>query len=110
MVSPAWGSDNWTYIFIGTRLASHGYVVAVLKHWADGEWQWSQSDDLLTVMVHRPRDVCFAVTQLLAKSRTPGELLFRAIEPERIAASGHSIGGYTTETLAGGDDLVYDAL
>ena len=110
MVSPGWGCDNWCYIFIGTRLASHGYVVAVIDHWADGQWSWSLIDDLLTVMVHRPRDVSFAITQLLAKSATRGELLFRAIDPERIAASGHSIGGYATYTLAGGDDSVCDAL
>jgi predicted dienelactone hydrolase len=109
-VSHAWGCDYWFHIFIGTRLASHGYVVAAIEHWADGQWPWSLSDDLLTVMFNRPRDVSFAITQLLAKNRTPGELLFRAIDPERIAASGHSIGGYATYTLAGGDDLVCDAL
>ncbi len=110
MVSPGWGCDYWCYIFIGTRLASHGYVVASLEHWADCEWSWGLCDDLLTAMVNRPRDVSFAITQLLAKSRTRGELLFRAIDPRRIAASGHSIGGYATYTLAAGDDLVCDAL
>lgn len=110
MVSPGWGADHWYYIFIATRLASHGYVVAVLEHWADGQWPWNPFDDFLTAMVNRPRDVSFAITQLLVKSRMPGELLFRAIDPERIAASGHSIGGYATYTLAGGDDLVCDTL
>ena len=110
MVSPGFGADAFMYIFIGTRLASHGYVVAVLEHWADSEWPWSQFDDLLTVMVNRPRDVSFAITQLLSKSSTRGELLFRTIDPRRIAASGHSIGGYATYTLAGGDHLVCDAL
>src|SRR5271166_6210886 len=28
--SPGYGTTSWDYIFIGTRLASHGYVVAVL--------------------------------------------------------------------------------
>jgi predicted dienelactone hydrolase len=110
MVSPAWSGDNWQYIFIGTRLASHGYVVAVLEDWADCQLPWSQCDDDLTALVNRPRDVSFAITQLLAKSRKPGQLLFRAIDPERIAASGHSNGGYAAYTLAGGDDLVCDAL
>jgi len=110
MFSPGWTDGYWCHIFIGTRLASHGYVVAVLEHWADGQWPWSPFDDLVTAMVNRPRDVSFAITQLLAKSRMPGELLFRAIDPERNAASGHSIGGYATYTLAGGDDLVCDTL
>jgi len=110
MFSPGWTDDYWCHIFIGTRLASHGYVVAVLEHWADGQWPWSLNDDIWTVMFNRPRDVSFAITQLLAKSGTPGELLFRTVDPERITASGHSIGGYATFALTGGDNLVCDAL
>ncbi len=110
MVSPAYTDNNWEYLFIGTRLASHGYVVAVTDHWGDGQWSWSQADDFLTVMLNRPRDVSFAMTQLLAKSRTPKELLFQSIDPERIATSGHSLGGYAAYALAGGDDGVCDAL
>jgi predicted dienelactone hydrolase len=109
MVSPGWGADHWFYIFIATRLASHGYVIAVLEHWADGQWPWSNFDDLVKVMVNRPRDVSFGIKQLLAKSAARGELLFHTIDPSRIAASGHSIGGYATYTLAGGDNLVCDA-
>ena len=30
--SPGFTSDSWLHIFIGTRLASHGYVVAVTDH------------------------------------------------------------------------------
>ena len=110
MFSPGWTDDYWCHIFIGTRLASHGYVVAVLEHWGDGQWPWSVSDDAWTVMLHRPRDVSFAITQLLIKNKTPGEKLFHVIDPEKIGASGHSFGGYATYTLAGGDNLVCDAL
>jgi hypothetical protein len=110
MFSPGLTDNYWQHLFIGTRLASHGYVVAVTDHWADGQWSWSLFDDIWTISLNRPRDVSFAITQLLAKSRTRGELLFRAIDPKRIAASGHSLGGYATYTLAGGDDLVCDAM
>src|ERR1035437_188192 len=51
--------------------------------------------------------------QILAqshKNRTRRELLFHTIDSDRIAASGHSIGGYATYALAGGDKLVCDAL
>jgi predicted dienelactone hydrolase len=108
--SPGWGCDAWMYIYIGTRLASHGYVVAVIEHWADGEWSWSQYDDLLTAMVNRPKDVSFAITTLLGKNTKRGDLLNRTIDPKRIVASGHSLGGYATYALAGGDQLVCDAL
>ncbi len=110
VVSPAFSGDAWMYIFIGTRLASHGYVVAAAEPYADCQWSWSPCDDLVTVMVNRPRDVSFIITQLVAKTSTAGELLFHTIDPGRIAISGHSIGGYTSYALTGGDDLVCDAL
>ena len=110
MFSNGWGGISLSFPSIGTRLASHGYVVAVMEHWGDGQWPWSPADDAFTVMFNRPRDVSFAITQLLAKSSTRGELLFRAIDPARIVASGWSFGGYATYTLAGGDDSVCDAL
>src|ERR1035437_47492 len=108
--SPGFDDDALQHIFIGTRLASHGYVVAIADHWADCTWPWDPCDDIMTIMVNRPRDISFIISQLLIKNWTPGELLFRTIEPEKIAASGHSIGGYATYAITGGDDLVCDAL
>jgi predicted dienelactone hydrolase len=108
--SPGYGDGAWQHIFIGTRLASHGYIVAVSEPYADCQYPWSPCDDLLTVMVNRPKDVSFIITQLLTKNQTSGELLFHKIDPDRISASGHSIGGYSTFALTGGDDLVCDAL
>ena len=97
------------YIFIGTRLASHGYIVAAIEPWADCQWPWSNCDDLLAVMVDRPRDISSGITQLPLKNTTIGELLLRSIDPEKIAASGHSIGGYTKYALAAADNLLCDA-
>jgi len=110
MVSPGSSEDSWQLLFIGTRLASHGYVVASAEHWGDCQWPWDACDDPLTTMFNRPRDISFIITQLLQKSRTRGELLFRTIDPNKIAASGHSMGGYTTYALAGGDKQVCDTL
>jgi predicted dienelactone hydrolase len=102
--------NSWMHLFQGARLASHGYVVAAIDHSADCQWPWSPCDDLLTILVNRPHDVSFVITQLLIKNRTPAELLSHTIDSDRIAASGHSLGGYATFALAGGDDLVCDAL
>jgi hypothetical protein len=108
--SPGWGCDNWMYLFIGTRLASHGYVVAVIEHWADGQWSWSQWDDLMTALVNRPKDISFTITALLGKSAKRRDLLHHAIDPDKIAVSGHSLGGYATFAITGGDEMVCDAL
>lgn len=108
--SPGSSEQTWQYIYVGTRLASHGYVVALAEHWGDCQWPWDACDDPLTTMFNRPRDISFIITQLLQKSRTRGELLFRTSDPDKIAASGHSMGGYTTYALAGGDKQVCDTL
>jgi predicted dienelactone hydrolase len=61
-------------------------------------------------MLNRNRDVSFAITELLVKNDASGELLQGVIDPSSIAASGHSLGGYTAYALAGGDDELCDAL
>ena len=32
MFSPGWGCDGWFYLYLGARLASHGFVVAVVTN------------------------------------------------------------------------------
>jgi hypothetical protein len=95
MVSPGYKDGNWEYFYIGTRLASHGYVVAVIDHDHEGQFVWSlPAGDYLVSMFNRPRDVSFAITELLLKNANVGELLHAVIEPSKIAMSGHSFGGY----------------
>jgi dienelactone hydrolase len=101
VLSPGWGGYYEGYLYIGTRLASHGFVVAVIGH--------SESDGtLVEAMFNRPRDVSFAITELLLKNNALGELLQGVIDPARIASSGHSLGGYVAYVLAGGDETVCD--
>jgi dienelactone hydrolase len=106
MFSPGWGCDYWLYLYIGTRLASHGYVVAVLEHWSD--WTWDGGDTGVVTLINRPRDASFAITQLLQKTAIRGELLHRTIDASKIAMGGHSLGGYATFALTAGDTLVCD--
>jgi hypothetical protein len=110
MFSPAFDDDSWQNLFVGTRLASHGYVVAILDHYADCQWAWSPCDDLWTILYNRPRDVSFAITSLLRMSEDRGQFLHGTIDSEHVAASGHSLGGYAAFTLAGGDDEVCDTM
>ena len=110
MVSPGDGDNDWEYLYIGTRLASHGNVVAVTNHYGDQHWDWSSLDREVVRTANRPRDVSFAITELLQKSDSTGETLNGAIDPSRIVVSGHSLGGYAAYALAGGDDDVCDDL
>ena len=107
MISPGWGAPAWMHMSYGTRLASHGYVVAVLYHFGDQWWPWEPPFDHISMACwNRPRDVSFALTELLARNETPGDLLEGAVLPDKVAASGWSLGGYASMVLAAGDDNV----
>jgi predicted dienelactone hydrolase len=110
MVSPGHTCNNWEYLFIGTRLASHGFVVVLLDHENDGAYSWTQVDATVVAMFNRIRDTSFAITELLLRNESAGELLQGVVDPSRIAMSGHSLGGSATYALVGGDDEVCDAL
>jgi predicted dienelactone hydrolase len=106
--SPGFGVPPWVHASIGTRLASHGFVVAVPYHFGDAWWPWEPSHPIDVVCFNRPRDVSFALTELLTKNRTAGDLLQGAVSPSQVAAGGWSLGGYAATTLAAGDDDVCD--
>jgi dienelactone hydrolase len=109
MFSPGWGAPAWAAVYLGTRLASHGFVVATLYHYGDRFWPYEPAADHLGVaLLNRPLDVSFALTHLLARTAASGDLLTGVVDPEKVAASGHSLGGYAAMTLAAGDDLVCD--
>ncbi len=110
MVSPGYTDDNWEYLYIGTRLASHGFVVAVIDHYNEGQYTFSSCENMVNAMFNRPRDVSFAITELLLKNDATGELLQGVMDPSKIAMSGNSLGGYAAYALAGGDDEVCDSL
>jgi len=108
MFSPGWGGPAWLHMSVGTRLASHGFVVAVLYHFGDQWWPWEPLHHLALSSWDRPRDMSFALSDLLATSAGTSHLLHGLIDPNQVAAGGFSLGGYAAIALAGGDDLVCD--
>jgi predicted dienelactone hydrolase len=104
MMSPGFGGDSSSYLFVSTRLATHGFVVAALAH-------CSESTSAFPVaLLDRIQDTPFAMDQVLLKGSTDRELLKGTLDPSRIAVAGHSVGGYVAYALAGGDDEICDAV
>ncbi len=108
--SPGAGAESLGYIHIGTRLASHGFVVAVPTNFDDGSPEFYPSPEAHAVAsnVGRTRDIQYLMTQLVAASQQPGNLLSGTIRPDQIAVAGHSLGGWAALALAGGDDQACD--
>ncbi len=109
LLSAGWGFPNWMYIYFGVRLASHGFVVAMPYHYGEG-WYWPSEpfEHIAVTSVYRPLDMSFMLTKILERNGINGDLLNNLVRPGQIAASGHSLGGYTAMVLAGGDDEVCD--
>jgi dienelactone hydrolase len=101
MFSPGWGSAAWNNVSTATRLASHGFVVAVLYHYGDGAWPWEPFDRIEVTAFNRMRDVSFALTDLLSRNDRPGDALRGAMRPDQVAAAGYSLGGYAGMVLGG---------
>jgi predicted dienelactone hydrolase len=92
--------------FLLQALASHGYVVVAPDH--AGNTSLDQvlgtSDPFPVIAANRPRDVSFAIDEVLARATDPSDLLAGAVDPSRIGVAGHSFGGFTALAVAGGYD------
>ena len=99
--SPGWGGAAWHNVSVATRLASHGFVVAVLYHAGDGVWPWEPQVRLENAAWQRPRDISFALDMLLMANGMADHPLGGAIRPDQIAAAGYSLGGYAAMVLGG---------
>ena len=93
----------YSHGFSGTRddpqylarfLASHGYVLVAMDfpltnlHAPDGP--------AVMDVINQPGDVSFVIDTLLDWNTDPDSVLYRQLDPERIALIGHSLGGMTT--------------
>ena len=113
--SPGAQGDSLGYVHIGTRLASHGFVVAIPTNFDDRlnaqglpEFYTTQEAYTFGPYLERTRDIEYLLDQLLADSQQSSSLLTGTIQPDQIAVSGHSLGGLAALALAGGDDSTCD--
>jgi predicted dienelactone hydrolase len=76
------------------HLASHGYVVASPDF--PGSNGGAGGGPRLRAVIDQPGDASFIIDELLLRNNEPDGLFARAIDPERIGMTGHSLGGLTT--------------
>ncbi|WP_104902739.1 alpha/beta fold hydrolase [Pseudomonas sp. LH1G9] len=85
-----WGNQAW----LASALAHRGYIVAAVNH--PGTTTRNRSPQAAAQLWQRPKDVSRAIDAVLAQPKQ-----FGAIAKNRIAAAGHSLGGWTVMELAG---------
>jgi dienelactone hydrolase len=93
-------SHGWTdwameYQRIEAAWASAGYVVAAPDYPLSN--RSAPGGPILTDVKNQPADATFVITQVLDRNQA---LFNGAIDPTRIGAAGHSLGGFTTFGLA----------
>lgn len=88
--------------FFAAHLASHGYIVATPDHHGNTFLDPVFALDP-TPEVNRPLDMSFLIDEMLAADASVGDFFEGSVDEDRIGASGHSFGGFTSLLLAGGD-------
>lgn len=98
------GGVRFQSFFLTEHLASHGFVVVAPDHLGNTLFDRLGQSSLpfAEAALARLADASFLVDAMIAKSRDPADPFHRAIHPFRIAAVGHSFGGFTALALAAG--------
>lgn len=108
LLSHGLGGTREGLAYLGAALAAAGYMAVHLQHQGSDAAVWQGAADMRAAMgsaamnpgaaVARLGDVVFALDHLLAG----GEPLLRGlVDPERIAAAGHSYGAWTVSHMLG---------
>jgi len=88
-------NGNWRNLsWIAAAMAAKGYIVAAPDH--PGTTTFNQDPVAAKKLWRRPQDMTQVIDFVI---KTPE--LFGKTDPERIAALGHSLGGWTVMSLAG---------
>lgn len=87
-------------VFLTEELARHGYVVVAPDHVGNTFLDYDEA--LLPAMtVLRPLDLRAAIDRMLKPQPQDPPWFAGLVDPQRIAVSGHSFGGYTALAVAG---------
>ena len=114
IISHGLGGSRDTLDYLGKYWASHGYVCAQIQHLGTDDALWRNAPDeeaanaalsraagTLANILNRPRDVSFAIDQMLKLNADPNSPLQGKINPAQIGVAGHSLGAFTALASAG---------
>ncbi|MGB7283076.1 MAG: alpha/beta hydrolase [Candidatus Acidiferrum sp.] len=96
LLSHGTGGSSLMMAWLGTALASHGYIAAAVNHPGNNALE-PYTVQGFSLWWERARDLTSVLNAILADS-TFGP----RIDPNRIAAAGFSLGGFTVIEIAGG--------
>jgi predicted dienelactone hydrolase len=95
---------RWQSIFYTAHLASHGYVVISPDHQHNTIWDLIRdgydAGTVVTSSYKRIDDMSFLLDEFLGRDRDPTDFFYAALDRQRVAATGHSFGGFTSIALA----------
>ena len=85
-------------------IASHGYVVVAPDHPGNTSLErvLGTTDDFLVTAVNRPNDMIFTIDAMVDPDHPVTGDFVSLVDPEHIAVTGHSFGGFTTFAIASG--------
>ena len=89
---------------IAEYLASNGYVVAAVNFPLSNRRTPAEVPQLLDV-VNQPADVSAVIDKVLALNGEPNSVMFERVDPNKIGATGLSLGGLTTALVSFHPDL-----
>lgn len=96
VVSHGMYGNTFNQAWLGSELARRGFIVAMVNH--PGTSTWLRDPEQARQLWDRPDDLSRLISFLTLESS------FRdRIDPTRISAAGHSLGGMTVMMLAGAD-------
>lgn len=100
-------------IFLTAFLATHGYVVVAPPHPGNTLFEIEECGNAANTAasaVERPEDMVFALDTILAANEDPSSPFVDSLNPDAVAMSGHSFGGFTTFRTTERDDRIKVAI
>jgi predicted dienelactone hydrolase len=110
VLSHGFSSDRTDMRYIAFHLASHGYIVAAVEHTGSNQaYEVSLTKRGIIPLIQpqefldRPQDISFVLNKLAELNKTAKHLLQNKMITDNVTVIGHSFGGATALTIAGGE-------